>query len=556
MPIQNQHWYNENESRNYPIDDICSAIDDSGVGLPTNIITDLRLRWPAIAGSVAFVGAVTVSPGVVTVLILAADSLDAVTGFTPLAAISLPIADVEEGRQYQLQAQYPHTAGYITFGSGTQASYAGRFTTPRQTALNARSAKPYKDLPVSSLGKYNSRTALYGVVTLLGEDPVAVVKETRTIEGVELDVIVVKLTDSPEQAAAENRSRLELYSGPCNKRPESRNCGNPQPIEEINTVTPNCNGEITINFTGQVIPGIIPSDCGVFLDLDVGLPEVCVPPVLPDDTGVLPNEVAPLVIVPPDDENEEDDDIVINDEVIVLGEFPYCTRFYSLDESAFVSESGAWEYLASNSLTPVEELRQNLLCPIPGGVSVIDYPGSFTQSSAIAFSGRNILLWYGFDITSFNRVVETDIKLLAGQSGSKRNAGIIINAHIAVNGLMTYYCMELDHDTQSLRLMYFNGNTSFLIAKATLPGIELNHWYRLTVETTPVNGQGVFITGTLRSATDDDFPIAVGVVDTPLLVLGPVLAVSYLPDGGHFGFTTNRARSEFSCFKINASDII
>jgi len=59
---QNNHWYNINEQRNYPLDDTASCVANSGLRLPNNIITDLRLRWPEQHGKYAFVLSLSVTP--------------------------------------------------------------------------------------------------------------------------------------------------------------------------------------------------------------------------------------------------------------------------------------------------------------------------------------------------------------------------------------------------------------------------------------------------------------------------------------------------------------
>ena len=74
MAVVNQDWYNLNESRPYPLADNATTLDNEGDFLPSNIITDLRVRWPDWAGTYAFLGSVTVSPSIVTATVLVSTS--------------------------------------------------------------------------------------------------------------------------------------------------------------------------------------------------------------------------------------------------------------------------------------------------------------------------------------------------------------------------------------------------------------------------------------------------------------------------------------------------
>ena len=119
MAIRNQNWYNLNESRDYPLADTASVIDDKGNRLPQGIITDIRVRWPDWAGEYAFLGSVAVTSGAVTATVLCATNLGNVDeSYIPLAVVSVPLEDLEQGRQYAMQSMYPGSFGYITFGAG------------------------------------------------------------------------------------------------------------------------------------------------------------------------------------------------------------------------------------------------------------------------------------------------------------------------------------------------------------------------------------------------------------------------------------------------------
>ena len=75
MAIRNQSWYNLNSSRDYPVDETASSLSDKSERVPSDIITDIRVRWPDALGDYAFLGSVAVTPGAVTATVLAAVDL-------------------------------------------------------------------------------------------------------------------------------------------------------------------------------------------------------------------------------------------------------------------------------------------------------------------------------------------------------------------------------------------------------------------------------------------------------------------------------------------------
>ena len=115
MPIRNQNWYDLNESRPFPVDDTATGMSDAGSRLPSDLIADLQLRFRDSAGRRAWFGAVTNTPSIVTVTILATDEALTAGSFMPLATISLP-KPVVARRPYALDAQYPGAGGWIVFG--------------------------------------------------------------------------------------------------------------------------------------------------------------------------------------------------------------------------------------------------------------------------------------------------------------------------------------------------------------------------------------------------------------------------------------------------------
>jgi len=248
MPIRNQDFYDLNESRPYPLSDEATGVDDDGARLPNRMIADLHISFPKLAGQRAMISAVTVTKNLVTVTILATGTPSDPAAFTPLAAVSL-VKPIDAHRQYPVEALYPGTGGWITFGSSaaddsaTAESYFGKFTLPSQSILLPSTTNAYDPLPIPEMSRLYNTTQLTGLVRLLGGNDIEIVAACREIPlappptgqptcDVLLpqtrDVIVIRLKDS---AGITEQNVFDTYKGPCGKRPESRSCGDPEPIE-------------------------------------------------------------------------------------------------------------------------------------------------------------------------------------------------------------------------------------------------------------------------------------------------------------------------------------
>jgi len=310
MTVRNPDWYNLNEQRSYPLDDTATSIDDDGVRFPQHYITDLSIRFPSSIGSVsigerAHISSLTVSPRVISVI------LHSSTG-ERLASVSIPRPALQ-GRHYPLEPAQPGIGGWIVFGSGLDEAetHTAQFSASYQCLLAAKSARAYSALPVSSLAKLNTQKSLSGVVRLEGGEDIEIIKSPRVILGESRpNTVVFRL--ARDDAFSGEESIHEKYLGSCGARPESRNCENGEPIEFVNTVPPDCCGNIFLEFRGcadiiaaqqdtanPLTPATGGSECGVMIECGTGLSEACVSPDrLPDKDGKLPNEY--------DDKCEED----------------------------------------------------------------------------------------------------------------------------------------------------------------------------------------------------------------------------------------------------------
>lgn len=288
------NFYALNGVRGYPIDDAALGEDDAGRLVPPGLLVDCRLRFPDTAGRYAFLGALSATPGLVTAIFMASDApARPASGEAAAAETAVPIAAVtvqkplDAWRHYPVDALYPGTGGWVVFGEGVEEPYSGRFSSVRQGQILARCARPYRPLPVPSIGKEFVSGPLTGLVKVLGGADIEVLKGQRTVRGRPTDCLIVRLVDDL------NRNVLQLYAGPCAGRPESYTCPKPG-LELLNEVGPDCAGNLTIDFRNvAAVP--LAGGGGVTLDLGVGLADACAGgKYLPGPDGQLPGEYEDL----------------------------------------------------------------------------------------------------------------------------------------------------------------------------------------------------------------------------------------------------------------------
>lgn len=304
MAARNLHWYSLNAGRSYPVDEAATLLSDSGELLPSDIIVDCHLTFPETAARYAYIGAVTVSAGAVSVIIMGSDvpvrqatcsSEESEEVGVPLASISMAKTNLVTGRNYPLVAMYPGVGGWIVFGEGvtnkrgdSSLYYKGKFSSVVQSGLNPRAARSYRGLPIPSIAKMGESVLLTGIVLLKGGTDFEIVQETRTIEGDEVNAIIFRLVS--KSPGGSDRNVFQVYSGQCLPRPETGNCDG-DPIEQINGATPDCCGIITVNFAGCASVKLTTDGHGIVVDCDVGMTDVCAgPDNLPANDGSLPNE--------------------------------------------------------------------------------------------------------------------------------------------------------------------------------------------------------------------------------------------------------------------------
>jgi len=536
VSVRNPHWYNLNEGRDYPVDETASCMSVEDERLPQNIITDLRVRWPGLLGQYAFISAVSCTAGAVTVMLQAATTPDNTANeYTPLAAISLTRGEIDEGRQYLMDSLYPGVRAFIVFGSGVERSYTGRFTSPAATLLTPRAARAERSLPITSMAKLHAASELTGVVQLYGEPPVEVVREIREIDGVAEQCIVIRLVDDPSTMVGVESTVFKEFAGPCSPRPESQTCPDPQPIEFFNNVAPDCDGVLEVLFEGCAWIGRYVEECSINVDCMMGLTETCLPPFLPNHQGLLPSEYDTYNIAADVPDEPIPDDPSISEAIVSIGELPYTTCF---------SDGAGYFLVREGQFMFVSDYSPDELCP---DESEPENRVSYATEGAASAGVRNVSVWAGFDVTTMFRKVTADVLLASGPDGSKHNGGIVINyrPHASYPDRNVYHYAVIDYDSQVFRLTRYNGVSDLDTATTVVPGIRLNHWYRMTATVRPHTEQTVGITLTLE---DLDPPAGVAVpID---VVIGPVYVNNYYPDVGYFGFIANRSHSRFSFFRL------
>lgn len=556
--IRNQHWYNLNASRDYPFDGNATLLDDAGDRMPTDILVGLQMLIPY--GSYVYVGGITVTPRVCTIVLIGTNSIDTEESqpFT-LGTVTVP-QPIQPYRGYAVNASYPGVVGWLTFGNGVLdgTRYSGRFSTPRQSLLSPRAARSYFKGPIDSIGK-NNNPALTGWVPLLGGDDIEIVRECREIpehplgqediyycvgDDPELqtrEVVVFRLRDT---SVNQNRNVFDIYKGPCGNRPENDNCGHPAPIEFLGPVTPDCCGNITIYFEGcaeisQVAEyatvgghdeiSLSETGCGVIIDCALGLVEACVTKDrLPDETGRLPNQFEDLcgsvsiVVEPTPDPEPEDPEFAFDEHwasVNASDELPFSDDFEA--ERVYVVRFGSFAYQTDGQDTI-------LISSSPAMRNV----ATFDTSDGADKRGRR---------------VSARVELLLGPVSALRNAAVMANFKSFGHGDHEYYVAELDWDghyrgQKLLRIAKYTGTRWEHLADVAVPELQRDVRYDLSLDVlhsdeTPTSA---WLFAKVTSVADDSLEANVG----------PVYVEDYGPANGSFGIATNRANTRFRRFRV------
>jgi len=564
MATRNPGWHNLNSTRDYPFDGSASLLDTSGKRLPVDIVAGLKLLVPEAAGRYVFVGGLSVTPHVCTIVFLAAQDLD---GSNAVAVCSISARQpISRYTAYEVEPLYIGTAGWITFGPGiaNQIGYTGRFGSPRQSLLAPRAARWFRQLPVTGAGKTASQV-LTGLVSLVGGADIEIVKECREVPGEAVpandrqycgsselgtlvrDVIVFRLKD---KSTLQNQNVFDIYKGKCGTRPDSQNCGDPQPLEFLGPVTPDCCGNITLVFRGcaeisKIVEEATVDDlgdvivteeaCGIVIDCGLGLAEACVTKDrLPDADGRLPNEyddlcgsisfvsesaaTEPEIVLPVFDfdpvEASESGDPTL----------PQVDDFQTFGN--WVNRHGLFRY------------KEN-----PSGGDIILTGDSSAMRNVVTYEPDPAIL------TSLYKRVAAVIELRSGDPGALHNGAVIANYQETspASGRFSYYVAEIDWDGQYrgfklFRIAKYSGSAWINLFSLAVPTLQSDAQYLVTLEIYPQseNADNAWLIARLESVADSSIDVTIG----------PLAVSDYAPTTGLFGLGTNRAMSRFSDFSV------
>jgi hypothetical protein len=593
MPARNLNWYNLQSTRQYPLDDSATGETDEHITFPNDMLVDAHIRFPDTLGKYAYVQGVTSTAGLVTVLIGASATLN--TEGQTIAAVSIP-RPVYANVNYDIVGLVPGVAGWLTFGPGIEAMFAGRFSAPTQTFFNPRNARPYRPLPIPTIGKLGLSTALTDIVNILGEAPVSTTVKKVSVGGREADAIIFKLSAA---AASGTYNPFADFLSPCAQRPESGTCPK-TPIETINGVPPDCYGNINIEFSSNIIGQLFANCGGIDLLTPTTLKQACAPTknrrtstkdlCCPDTVTTLEE----LYAIPVGEGNA-----VIGKIYGVTATTP--TTYYQV--ANIVDGAAVWEPVPASAVDafcgwpdPTDALTPDVVVTLP---SIQDYP-CLTLPACIDFcscgeqpplfetrSGRfdvrrtaapfgcvpcgtsepppqsldalgNTVeknTYTAIDDTdisvatlkncatdwAYNKTIATQFKVVAG--GLSRNAGIVINYRHDTTGLVQqvkYLAAIVDINAGQLQFRRYVNASSFIETQARFLA-TINTWYELIV--TPLfTGSGV----TLKIRAQ-----AVANPNNAAELIVPVSADKYGPPLGAYGIFSRRAQTHFNRFTIS-----
>lgn len=504
MAIVNHNWYAGHATRLYPIDDRATGLTDTGRKLPVDILVDCQLRWPESAGRYAYLGGITVTSRLVTAVFMAADSPDAATTFTPLAAVSL-VKPVAAFTYVPVQALLPGVGGFVVFGDLLEG-FSGQFSTPQQSLLAHRIGQAYPQPPVSSLRKKGRAVGLTGLVRMLAGPDLTVTAETVTVAGSTTTALVFRLVDGTVA-----RNVLSLYTGPSGARPESRNCSRAG-VETINGVGPDCDGDISLVFNGFASEMYLACGssvgAGLVLTDSLGITDIC---TLTRPTRYVAQNQCP------DGSSETTSSIATEDpetfsEPSLPGgspELPFADAFpdaanWTVRTGTFVSSAGAY--------------------------------------GATDLSQQNIATCDGWTGAAIDTEISVDV--FFSDIGVRHTGGLILNYRRSPStGYATYFAVFLDRERNSLRILRFTG--AVLVEEAAvslLIPITLEAWYRVTATVTTTGSQ-VTIAAQATGVTIPGWPT----------VTTAVLTNQYGPTTGRFGIGSDSSDTICTDFTIIAA---
>jgi len=562
----NVHWYSINESINYPIDDLADCITDQGNRLPSNILVDANIRWPSELGDVVFLSNITVNQNLVSLVFQTAPSIDSVPSpsvpFYPICVVNLR-QPVIENRHYPVRPFRNNVGGWLVFGSGIRdQSFTGSFSAPKQSFLCPKAARPIRRLQTEEISTPHSEEVITGDIVYLKFNPplygrkgqVVIDSQQRDVIVIGLDEIISKGSSVAQAAIGAKEGEIQqgissvyhLFSGPCGDRPESGTCRSGKTaIEFINGVGPDCNGEITIEFAGCAQIGKInnitsPTDppTSVVLECDASSSELCPPPYLPDQDGILPAEstYTPPSFIFFDVTPPQDSEPTAPPNNDPPPSFPHLQCFTGCSINNFEIRSGQWTSVNLTSSSEIDQWRTRCESSPPPSQCIYQ---------SLSLSLPNIYVWTA-DVDTADRYYETHFKMFLGSGGAKTNGGIIFNCRQKYNNpdKWVFHTVLADYEQQKLLLLFFNGNSFSTIHSTQLFNLQTNKWYQLGVQIKKITSPSTtFETHfQLKSLSDNSINVTVG----------PITLSNYFnPHVGKSGLFSLQAKTDFSYWFVD-----
>lgn len=451
-------WANANESRNYPFVDGASRQDASDVPMPEDLVCDINLWMPSTAGSRAFIASAVVSAQLVTIT-LAAAPINPGDPSTPLAVVSLT-KPVVRYRNYPVEAAYPGVGGWVMFGGviDEQDDISLIFDDPEATEILPRLLRPYDDLPLVAVGKEGVSHTLQGVVGLRAGNNLEVIAATETPDG-DPDYLLrpsemrkahgeyVPGMVFRVKADAQDYQKLYSFAGKCAPRPDVQACPRTT-IRKINGVSPDCNGNLTIEFEGGIPNGVLSDDgtlSGIVVDYVLGLADVC-----NRTPGARYREMTDLCYSSESSGSSEPSSISSSSGssvVVVCPDVapPYVHTFQDAsDLDCWVPTSGTWSLISCGYQ----------------GLKAVDIGLSYLRGT-----------------TSENQVIRTMIYV--PDTGAPEARGGLVFGWENNN---RYAFIELDLVNKTLGLRRFNGLSVVTYFEASIPALTYDNWYQLRVD--------------------------------------------------------------------------
>ena len=262
--VYNANWFAGNLVRKYPIDSMASCIDDNGNYLFDDIITDINISYPRSLGEYCHIASVTVTKGLVSVLIYC--------GSIPVAACCVSRPTYID-RYYTLDPLYDGVAGVIALGlDSVDVLGSWRFSNESDSRIVPTCCTVYDPPAVLSLGRLDDATPMTGDILLTSGNDIEL--STRMITVPSDDPAKVKEIKAVFIGLPLESEKLKKYITPCEKATEVDTC-NRKYISGFGGASPTCDGNIDIvSRTGTIRIDSL-TDGVLVLSTDIKVSDMC-----------------------------------------------------------------------------------------------------------------------------------------------------------------------------------------------------------------------------------------------------------------------------------------